>query len=139
MRKVLKFSEDASEMALMVDLIKSVGAEAFKKMFGNSPQLLALLDAKFGGDEHEELRCQLLEYVDNSDYSLRQWIESLRNLQVWLDTRGLEMSTEDELGYISCAGESAGAGSNLSHLPSLVTDMLETYGCERAVRRAAND
>jgi len=133
MRKVLKFSEDASEMALMVDLIKSVGAEAFKKMFGNSPQLLALLDAKFGGDEHEELRCQLLEY------SLRQWIESLRNLQVWLDTRGLEMSTEDELGYISCAGESAGAGSNLSHLPSLVTDMLETYGCERAVRRAAND
>lgn len=103
------------------------------KMFANSPQLFALLDAKFAGPDNEGPRRQLLQYVDGSDYSLRQWVESVRTLQAWLDSRGLKMSTEDQLGYICCTAESAGAGGNLSHLPSLVDEMLQAYGCENTV------
>jgi len=119
----------------MVEFINTLGRETFHKMFADSPQLIALLDAKFGGSENEASRDRLLELVDESDYSLRHWVESVRTVQAWLDTHGLEMSTEDQLGYICCAGESAGAGSNLSHLPSLVADVLNAYGCERALKK----
>lgn len=118
----------------MVEFIESLGIDVFKAQFAHSPQLLSFLEANFAGADNSVARQQLLEATDESDFSLRQWVESLRTVQAWLDARGLEMSTEDQLGYICCAGESAGAGANLSHLPSLVAEMLEAYGCERAAR-----
>ena len=57
-------------------------------------------------------------------------------MRAWLDARSLQLPIEDQLGYICCAGESAGAGANLTHLPPLVADMLEAYGCERAVKKS---
>ena len=38
----------------------------------------------------------------------------------------------EQIGYVCCAVEAAGAGASLTHLPSLVAEMLEAYGCERA-------
>lgn len=113
--------------------------DVFKEQFADSPQLLAFLEANFTGIENIEARHQLLQVLvatDESDFSLRQWIESLRTLQAWLDARNLQMAMEEQIGYVCCAGESAGAGAKLSHLPSLVAEMLEAYGCERAVKRA---
>jgi len=46
-----------------------------------------------------------------------------------------ELSAEESLGYVSCAAASTGSAANLSHLPSLVGDFLEQYGCERAVKK----
>lgn len=122
----------------MVEIIESLGEKAFKQQFADSPKLLALLEANFSGAENAVARHQLLELTDESAFSLRQWIESFRTMRAWLDARGLHMPIEDELGYICCAAESAGAGANLTHLPSLVADMLEAYGCERAVKRTAS-
>lgn len=111
----------------------------FAEQCANSPQLLSFLEANFGGSENAAIRQTLLEAADSSDFSLRQWVESLRTLRAWLDARGLILPVEDELGYIGCAAEAAGAGSNLSYLPALVTEMLETYGCDRAEPRSAGE
>ena len=120
----------------MDDRIESLGDDVFKEQFADSPQLLAFWEAHFAGPENAVARHRLLEVSDSGSFSLRPWVESLHTLQAWLDARGLELSTEDQFGYVGCAGESAGAAANLTHLPSLVADMLEAYGCERAVRRA---
>ncbi|TVP80634.1 MAG: hypothetical protein EA353_03465 [Puniceicoccaceae bacterium] len=121
----------------MVEFTKIMGIEIFREQFADSPRLLSFIEANFSGTGNDAARQQLLDLADASDFSLRQWVESLRTLRAWLDARGLEMSIEDELGYVCCAGESAGAGSNLTHLPALVSEMLEAYGCERATPRAA--
>lgn len=119
----------------MVDVIESPGTEKFQEQFADSPKLLAYLEANFSGGDNAALRARLLEAADESAFSLRQWVESLRTLQSWLDARGLDMPVAEQLGYVGCAGESAGPGANLTHLPALVADMLEAYGCERAVKR----
>lgn len=120
----------------MVEIYDSLGAEAFKKQFAGSPQLLAFLEANFSGPDNEEARKELLSSTDGSDFSLRDWVEALRTLRAWLDARGLEMAAEDELGYVCCAGASAGSGAILSSLPAIVSEMLEAYGCDRAVRKS---
>ncbi len=120
----------------MVEIYDSLGAEIFKKQFAASPQLLAFLEANFSGPENVEARQLLLSSTDESAFSLRHWVEALRTLRAWLDARGLEMPAEDEIGYVCCAGDSAGSGANLSSLPAIVTEMLEAYGCERAVKKA---
>jgi hypothetical protein len=117
----------------MVEIINAIGAEAFKQQFADSPQLLVLLEAAFSGAENAVARAQLLELADESPFSLRQWVEALHTHSAWLDAHGLHMSLEDQLGYICCAGESASAGAHLTLLPALVEDMLEAYGCERAI------
>jgi hypothetical protein len=116
----------------MVDVIEILGTDIFRREFADSPKLLAYLEANFSGDSQMSIRAQLLEAADESDFSLRQWVESLRTIQCWLDARGLAMPLEDQIGYICCASESAASGANLTHLPALVADMLEAYGCERA-------
>lgn len=123
----------------MEERFKELGMGMFAEQFANSPQLLSFFGANFGGSENAAIRQTLLEAADSSDFSLRQWVESLRTLRAWLDARGLILPLEDELGYIGCAAEAAGAGSNLSYLPALVTEMLETYGCDRAEPRSASE
>jgi len=120
----------------MVDMTESLGGDVFKEQFADSPQMFSFFEANFTGAENAVARAQLLEATDESAFSLRQWIESLCAVRAWLDTRGLYMSIEDQLGYVCCAGDAAGAGANLTHLPTLVADMLEAYGCERALPHA---
>lgn len=118
----------------MVELMQKVGYELFMKQFSDSPANMAYLEAQFG--DADQATCDaLLESVDESDYSLRDWVEALRELGHWLDGRNMKMKLMDQIGYMSCAAASAGAGANLSHLPSLLNDMLQTYGCERAVKK----
>ena len=116
----------------MFEIIECIGADIFSEQFGDSPQLVAFLEAHFAGIENAPARRQLLEAADESEFSLHQWVESLSIAQAWLDARGLELAIGEQIGYVCCAGEAAGAGASLTHLPSLVAEMLETYGCERA-------
>lgn len=120
----------------MREIIEVLGPELFQQQFADSPQLLAILEASFTGAENAVVRQQLLELSDESAFSLRDWVESMRTLRAWLDVRGLDLSTEDQLGYISCAGASVVGSEHLSHLPALVAEMLDLYACERAVPRA---
>ena len=116
----------------MLDIIECIGADIFNEQFADSPQLVAFLESHFDGIENTLARRQLLEAVDESEFSLHQWVESLSIVKTWLDVRGLVLAMGDQIGYVCCAGEAAGAGASLTHLPSLVAEMLETYGCERA-------
>lgn len=122
----------------MEDSAKTTGIAIFAEQFADSPHLMSFIEANFGTAEQAAIRQDLLDSADASDFSLRQWVESLRTLRSWLDARGLAMSAEDEIGYVHCASEAAGQGSNLTYLPALVSDMLETYGCERAEPRSAD-
>lgn len=118
----------------MDEIIERLGIDIFNEQFADSPKLVALLEANFAGVENAEVWHQLLEATDESEFSLHQWVDSLSIVIAWLDSRGLELAMKEQIGYVCCAGEAAGAGANLTHLPSLVTEMLETYGCERATR-----
>jgi hypothetical protein len=118
----------------MDEIVERLGIDIFNQQFADSPKLVVLLEAYFGGVENTEARHQLLEATDESEFSLHQWVDSLSIVIAWLDSRGLELAMEEQIGYVCCAGEAAGAGAHLTHLPSLVAEMLETYGCERATR-----
>ena len=118
----------------MDEIIERLGIDIFNEQFADSPKLVALLEAYFAGVENAEVWHQLLEATDESEFSLHQWVDSLSIVIAWLDSRGLELAMKEQIGYVCCAGEAAGAGANLTHLPSLVSEMLETYGCERATR-----
>ena len=118
----------------MDEIVERLGIDIFNQQFADSPKLVVLLEAYFAGVENTEARHQLLEATDESEFSLHQWVDSLSVVIAWLDSRGLELAMEEQIGYVCCAGEAAGAGTNLTHLPSLVAEMLETYGCERATR-----
>ncbi|MBL6918938.1 MAG: hypothetical protein ISR41_00355 [Puniceicoccaceae bacterium] len=118
----------------MDEIVERLGIDIFNEQFADSPKLVALLEAYFVGAENAEVRHQLLEATDESEFSLHQWVDSLSIVIAWLDSRGLELAMKEQIGYVCCAGEAAGAGANLTHLPSLVAEMLETYGCDRATR-----
>jgi hypothetical protein len=99
-----------------------------------SPRQLAYLEAHFT-NAAAPLSRTLLEAVDASHFSLGAWVEALLVLSQWLEARGLVLCIEDQLAYTECACAAAGAGASLSDLPSLVQDLLQAYGCERAVKK----
>ena len=118
----------------MDEIVERLGIDIFNEQFANSPKLVVLLETYFAGVENTEVWHQLLEATDESEFSLHQWVDSLSIVTAWLDSRGLELAMKEQIGYVCCVGEAAGAGANFTHLPSLVAEMLETYGCERATR-----
>ena len=116
----------------MLKIIECIGADIFNEQFADSPQLVVFLKANFDGIENTQARRQLLEFADESGFSLHQWVESLSIVKKWLDVRGLVLAMIEQIGYVCCAVEAAEAGASLTHLPSLVAEMLEAHGCERA-------
>ncbi|MGJ8641082.1 MAG: hypothetical protein ACSHYA_16955 [Opitutaceae bacterium] len=114
--------------------MEKLGFETFIKELADSPANLAFVEAHFNGADQAAWD-EFLELVDQSDFSLRDWVEAMRVIGQWLDGRGLRMEFGDQVGYVSCASASAGAGANLAYLPGLVDEMLTTYGCERAVKK----
>mgnify|MGYP000205561806 CR=1 FL=1 len=115
----------------MLCLMSHFGFDAVVRELSGSPALVSFADAHLR-EASEGAQQALLDAVDNSDFGIRQWVASLHVLSQWLEVRGLKLDLENKIGFVSCASESAGAGSNLTHLPSLVEEMLEAYGCDRA-------
>lgn len=104
-----------------------------KKLLANYPVLLE----QFSGED-PTFRDKLLREVDESNFTLTDWVEALIAFDKWLDRNGLTLSLQDRLAYISCAAKSVGNHATLSHLPSLVQEFLEQYGCGRAAKRTSN-
>ena len=102
----------------------------FKQLLADSP---ILLERFTGADSN--LKKALLKEVDESSFALSDWLESLVLLDKYLDQKGLSLSPRDSIGYISCVAKSVSNSATLIHLPSLVNDFLEQYGCERAVKK----
>lgn len=101
-----------------------------KQIFEEHPALM-----KHFMSDDATFREILFQEVDKSGFSLIDWRDSLVILYRWLDQEGLILSPRDSLGYVSCAAKSVENSSSLSHLPSLVHDFLEQYGCELAVKK----
>jgi hypothetical protein len=114
--------------------MNKIGMELFRDQFADSPSTLAWVEANFS-DADSDLVQKLLDEVDESDYSLRQWIDALVVLGHWMDARALTARLEDQIGYVGCACAAAGASANLTPLSGLVADMLESYGFECAEKR----
>lgn len=108
----------------------------FKKEVARDPALVVYLEEKFR-ETHTGLVEQLLEDADETPFPLDQWAEALRALDRWLDAGGLSLPLADQVGYVSCAAEVGTAGSALTQLPQQVEEMLEAFGCERAVAAEA--
>jgi hypothetical protein len=118
----------------MFVVMDKLGLKDFWKQFANSPAELCYLEAHFRGAS-EDTHLALLECADESDFSIKDWVAGLLVLDHWLEANDLSLSMDDQIGYVCCAGESAGVGGYLSHLPTLVHEMLKAYGCERAVKK----
>ena len=127
----MRFRLVLRKLSNMVDLMNEIGKDAFFQQLADSPANLAFVEAQFR-DADQALCDTLAESIDDSSFSLRDWVEALRLFGHWLDARGQTLDLRDQIGYVSCAADAAGAGANLTHLPSLVEEMLEAYGCERA-------
>ena len=101
----------------------------FEALLANQPEFLDYLKK-----QEPAFQQNLLQEVDESSFPLADWGKSLILLNQWLDERGLTLSAENCLGYVSCAAKAVGDSSGLSNLPSVVSEFLEQYGCERAVK-----
>ena len=109
--------------------MKEKNIESLRQQFSDSPAQLAWVEANLTDPERVQA---LLERVDESPYGVSQWIDAFVVVWQWLDPRGLQAAFQDQLGYVDCACEAAGAGANLTLLPDLVREMLDSYGFECA-------
>jgi len=80
---------------------------------------------------------RFLEHVDESSYGFVAWVEGLEFFERWLERRGLDLPLPEQIEYLECCAASAPATPQLSPLPELVREMLDTYGCESARPREA--
>lgn len=78
-----------------------------------------------------EDRETLFTAVDDSDYSLADWIEALAAFDVWLEERGeVRRPWREIVGYIHCCTLMASPGVDLGVLKVIVIKSLTEYGFE---------
>ncbi len=78
----------------------------------------------------------LLDYVDNSDYSLEDWILAHEIIDSWLEERGLKAEFLTKLGYLQCCALSQESSDILRTLQSISQEMLENHGFELADKKS---
>jgi len=108
--------------------------ELFIQHLSDSPQLIAFAEANLIGCNESVLE-RLGQLVDESDYELRQWVQSLSILGHWLESHSLQMAMDDQIGYVSCSVEALGSGTIYQDLPTIIQEMLDKYGCDLAVKK----
>lgn len=66
--------------------------------------------------------------VDNSSYSLREWIETIEVFHRWLSEQNRQTDFLKMIGYLQCS-DLAPDNREVKHdFKDLVSDMLKTYG-----------
>jgi hypothetical protein len=110
------------------------GLDTLIERVAEFPPLVAYLEAKFRGpDAH--LADHLLAEADEKPFPLVQWVEALQRFDQWLETHGLSLPIENQIGYIGCSAEAGSGYATLTQLPLQVEEMLENYGCDDAVKK----
>jgi hypothetical protein len=79
----------------------------------------------------QEERDSFYEAVDDSDYSLKDWVAALGAFQSWLEEHGeLRRPWREIVGYIHCCTRMAAPGVALGFLKVIVYEALTEYGFE---------
>lgn len=72
-----------------------------------------------------------LESVDQSDYSLRDWIDAMQAFDRWLAGRDVRERPFDAMtGYITCCTMTNPVSVQIPELQAVVIQNLEQYGFE---------
>lgn len=72
----------------------------------------------------------LAEHVDETRYSLKEWLKAMESFNTWILGQKRTTSYEQMLGYISCCAEMGSQQTCPPDLDNLVTSMLKQYGFE---------
>ena len=79
-------------------------------------------------------RDYLLEVVDESDYSMADWLEALGAFCSWLEDQGESRRPWREMtGYLCCCTQMASPGIALGNLKILVLQALSEFGFQSIV------
>lgn len=111
-------------------------------MSETSPQVLAAVEKAVGKDSPELVAFrgllergeaggldELLESVDDSDYSLADWVEALAAFDSWLEDRGEKRRPLAEMrGYIDCCTFTNAPRLSLPSLKVIVIKALTEFG-----------
>ena len=119
---------------LIAQRLRSAGLvePAVREILANAPgpgfasRLAGLLTVK-RDPSAQEVYNAFRHAVDDSDYPLGAWFQSLEAFYAWLGSRNRTAAFDDAVDYIGCCA----AADNTGHpLPDLVRMMLEEYGFE---------
>lgn len=71
---------------------------------------------------------KFFKMVDNSSYSLSEWIETIEIFHTWLNSQKRQTEFLKMIGYLQCS-DLAPDNLEIKHeFKDLVSDMLKTYG-----------
>ena len=76
----------------------------------------------------------ILYCVDESAFTLEDWVSALISMQEWLKCKSLTLSLKDSLDYIHCASTASPNKNQIESLMELALEFLNLYGCERAIK-----
>ena len=79
------------------------------------------------GDSH--LLRQLLHHVDESDYSIEEWLDALAALRTNLDPK-IEVTPRRALGYLHCVQMTIDQTLNRPPLREATLELLNQYGID---------
>ena len=70
-------------------------------------------------------------FVDQSPFSLGEWIEGVQLVHQWLEREGREENLKVILNFLRCCVELPDVKSLNENFPNLVSSALEIYGVEK--------
>ena len=100
-------------------------------------QIVRLLERYAWSSQSEGIGWHLLlESVDDSDYSLRDWVEALVSFSEYIEEKDGVADLNTMLGYLNCCCEADGGSVSLP-LIHVLNEMLKQYGFEGGQSAAA--
>lgn len=98
-------------------------------MAAKSPRQLNVISDYIARSPTADKELKLLfERVDESPYSLTDWLESIETFHDWVASSGKTTELEMLLGYVSCCTEATPNSPSEVGLSSTVSAMLKQYG-----------
>lgn len=110
------------------ELVKIATESSTPKAFNSTIKQIYLF-TKSNPNGHSAI-ADLYNSVDNSPYSLREWIDAIEYFSSWLEESERTSPWTTMLGYLRCCSESPDNKDIKHNLKSLLKDMLKTYGYE---------
>ncbi|MCZ6672553.1 MAG: hypothetical protein O7C75_06400 [Verrucomicrobia bacterium] len=93
-----------------------------------SPRQLLVLAEYAGKQPGKSDFSMLMERVDDSSYSITDWLVAMEAFHDWISSHGKSTSLDMLLGYIACCTDADPNASTVSALRDLVITMLEQFG-----------
>ena len=80
------------------------------------------------GPDIKTLGNDFFENVDDSQYDMTQWIDTITLFDAWLDKENRTSTFKNILGYIQCCTKSPENKMNKYRLSDLLEEMLKVHG-----------